>query len=165
LDPVFLLSHLFSVVSEHLKQKHQGGIPSSAGQAGMPVPWKKNRRAQEKLLNGQQVLHFVEQRFEPVGFGDYRGDPGAMGVGVGNGVFVQSEKNDLRWRMSLFQGTAGVQATHARHRQVHDDQIRIESVGFFECVNAVHGFIHDVRRMHFERGSYDEPNHLVVIYD
>jgi hypothetical protein len=153
------------MLSEHLEQKRQGEVPSPAGQAGMPVPLKKNRRAQEKLFNGQQVLHFVEQRFEPVGFCDYHGDPGAMGVGVGNGVFVQSEKNDLRWRMSLFQGTARVQAAHARHRQVHDDQIRIESVGFFECVNAVHGFIHDVRRMHFERGSYDEPNHLVVIYD
>jgi hypothetical protein len=92
----------------------------------MPVPLKKYRRAQKKLLNGQQVLHFVEQRFEPVGFCDHRGDPGAMGVGVGNGVFVQREKNDLRWRMSL---------------------------------------IHNVRRMHFERGSYDEPNHFVVIYD
>ena len=56
----------------------------------------------QKLLNGQQVLHFVQQCFEPVGFCDYRRDAGAMGVGVGNGVSVQSEKNNLRWRMSRF---------------------------------------------------------------
>ncbi len=78
---------------------------------------------------------------------------------------MQSEKNHLCGRVSLFQCTGGIQAAHAGHREIHHDQVGIEGVGLFECVHTVHGFLNNERGVHFEGRPYDQADDLIVVYD
>jgi len=89
-------------------------------------------------------LNLLEERIDRLGLREDGADARIACAVLDYGAFVQREKNDGYVRKNRSQCHCRIESVHARHGEIHDDQVRMKLAGFFNCVHAIHCFAANV---------------------
>jgi len=138
--------------------------------AGPRWRWSHSQQSSLQLLTcdslgNEKNFNVLAKRFQ-IGFIYNRGDAGLFDVHGTNGVGVHGKEDDGRGNVQFAEFAGSLQAVHARHLEIENNEVGIEVASFFESVETVNRFAADFElRLVFQKVASCRADYRAVVHD